>query len=252
MINLKKNDKLIIIIAVVIIIISGIGIAAYNPPDEEDNDKMPVIGNTYTVDWNEKTNSIFFTEFVEKNTPYEGTVSINRGNLKEIIFNLSWVDNKATILNRFGLDTLSIEITTPSGTVYEDSDRSAKGSKEGNIEIAIPVNGMPSTDSIMANDSSEAEEKLNQEPYYNDKWVNEIFDIKISVKIGEIRILKKLRDSGNDFELEVSYDYYSATLTEEETKETGSGDESFDDLKEEEYTPPYLSMIIGTGCGRYI
>jgi len=251
MINLKKNDKLIIIIAVVIIIISGIGIATYNPLEEEANEKI-VKGNTYSVDWDERTNSIFYSEFVEKNTPYEGTVSINRGNLKEIIFNLSWVDNKATILNRFGLDTLTLEITTPDGTLYEESAKSARISKEGNIEIAIPVNGMPSTDSIMANDSFEAEEKLNEEPYYNDKWVNEIFDIKISVKIGEIRILKRLKDSGNDFELEVSYDYYSATLTEEETKETGSGNDSIDDLNEEEYIPPYLSMIIGTGCGRYI
>jgi hypothetical protein len=252
MINLKKNDKLIIIIAVVIIIISGIGIAAYNPPEEVIDEKIVVRGNTYTVDWNEKTNSIYYSEFVEKNTPYEGTVSINRGNLKEIIFNLSWVDNRATILNRFGLDTLTIEITTPDGTIYEESDRSASGSKEGNIEIAIPVNGMPSTDSITANNSMDAEEKLNQEPHYNDKWVNEIFDIKISVQIGEIRILKKMRDSGNDFELEVSYDYYSPTLTEEEVKDTGSGDDSVDNLNEEEYTPPYLSMIIGTGCGRYI
>ena len=251
MINLKKNDKLIIIIAVVIIIISGIGIAAYNPPEEVD-EKIVVKGNTYTVDWNEKTNSLFYSEFVDKNTPYEGTVSINRGNLKEIIFNLSWIDNRVTLFGRFGLDTLTIEITTPDGTIYEESERSASRSKEGNIEIVIPVNGMPSTETIMANNSIEADEKLNQEPYYNDKWVNEIFDIKISVQIGEIRILKKMRDSGNDFELEVSYDYYSSTLTEEEVKETGNGDDSIDDLNEEEYTPPYLSMIIGTGCGRYI
>ena len=34
MINLKKNDKLIIIIAVAVIVIAGIGIAAYNPPED--------------------------------------------------------------------------------------------------------------------------------------------------------------------------------------------------------------------------
>ena len=50
MINLKKNDKFIIIIAVVIIIISGIGIAAYNPPEYEGEEKPVVSVNNYSID----------------------------------------------------------------------------------------------------------------------------------------------------------------------------------------------------------
>jgi len=251
MINLKKNDKIIIIVAVIIIIISGIGIAAYNPPDLDEDEKIPIGEYTYNIDWDLRTSSLLYTDFANKGTPFEATVLINQGNLKEIVFNLSWVDDKATILNRFGLDTLTLEVTTPDGTVYEESGKSASKSKEGNVVIPISVNGMPQMDSIDANNTSEAEEILNEEPYFDDEWMNEPFEVKVSVKVGEIRILKKMRDSGNNFDLEITYDYYDAMLTEEEMKETGENIK-LNELMEEEYTPPYLSMIIGTGCGRYI
>ena len=252
MIRLKMNDKIIIIIAVVIIIIAGIGIAAYNPPEEEINDKLDYGMISYMVDWDVRTNSLIYSDFAGKKSPYEENITINHGNLKEIMFNLSWTDDKATIRGRFGLDTLTLEVTTPDGTLYQESDKSASRTREGNVLISIPVNGMPSTDTIKANDSYEAEEKLKEEPYSNLKWVNEEFNIKVSVKIGEIRILKKMRDSGNDFDLEMTYDYYSPSLTEDETKDTGSNSDTTNDLNEESDTPPYLSMIIGTGCGRYI
>lgn len=252
MIRLKMNDKIIIIIAIIIIIIAGIGIAAYNPPEEEIKDKLDADMNTYMVDWDARTNSLLYSDFAGKKSPYEENITINHGNLKEIMFNLSWTDDKATILSRFGLDTLTLEVETPDGTLYQESDKSASKTREGNVLISIPVNGMPSTDTIQANDSYEAEEKLKEEPYSNLKWVNEEFNIKVSVKIGEIRILKKMRDSGNDFDLEITYDYYSATLTEEETKETASNNDSSNDENKDSDIPPYLSMIIGTGCGRYI
>lgn len=245
MINLKKNDKLIIIIAVIIIIISGIGIAAYNPPEDEGKEKTVDIQNNYSVDWDVRSGFKTYSDFAGKSSPYEDTFSINIGNLKEIKFNLTWVDNIKFIFG-FGSDTLILEVTTPDGEVYEESDKS------GNIEIPIAVNSMPSSDIIVANDSSDAGEKLRNEPYFDDKWMNENFNIKISVKIGEIRILRKIRDKGNDFNLEVTYEYYSGTLTEIENDKTGDIEETSKYLTEEDYTPPYLSMIIGTGCGRYI
>lgn len=255
MINLKKNDKLIVIIAVAVIIIAAIGIAAYTSPDTKINGLLGTGENMYTVTWEEKTNSLSpISDFAGKNAPYENTISINHGNLKEITFNLSWVDNKATLLGRFGLDKLTLEVTTPDGTIYKESGKSASKTKEGNVAISVLNYDMPSTDSIEAEDYDEAEEKLNEDPYFNDKWVNEDFTIKVSVQIGEIRILKKLADKGNNFDLEITYEYYYGSLMEEETEGTGSdgGNGSFDDLKEEEYIPPFLSMIIGTGCGRYI
>ena len=138
------------------------------------------------------------------------------------------------------------------GEVKEDSARSASKSKEGNVIITIPVSSKPSSDTIVANDTDDAEDKLVMEPYYNDKWMNENFNIKISVTVGEKRILKKMRDSGNDFDLEVTYHYYSGTLTEMDYEDSDEIEETSEDIIEEDNTPPYLSMIIGTGCGRYI
>jgi hypothetical protein len=73
------------------------------------------------------------------------------------------------------------------------------------------------------------------------------------VQIGELRILKKLRDKGNDFELKITYQYYDSVLKEDKTKNTG-GDSNTppDDPWAEQEKPPYISMIINTGCGRYV
>ena len=77
--------------------------------------------------------------------------------------------------------------------------------------------------------------------------------INVSVQIGELRILKKMRDKGNDFELKITYQYYDGALKEDITKNTG-GDSNTppEDPWAEQETPPYISMIINTGCGRYV
>ena len=123
----------------------------------------------------------------------------------------------------------------------------------GNGTLSFRVNNMPYSDSIEAEGIDEAKQKIYDMFTGQDTTS---FDITVSVKTGEPlrRPLKYISDKGNDFEIEVTYEYYYASLTEEETEGTGSdgGDDSFDNLKEEGYVPPFLSMIIGTGCGKYI
>jgi len=246
MIKLKKNDKLIIIIAVAVIVVAAIGIAAYNPPDDRiNNQKNTSESGIYTVDWDLGTASLTsISDFADKKTPYETTVSVGRGNLKIVTFNLSWVDDKAPLFGRFGLDTLTLKITSPDGTIYEESATSAKKTKDGNIEITVTVNGIPSTEPIEADDLYEAETKLLDYPYYNDKWVNEEFAIEVTVQVGEIRPLKKLMDKGNNFELEITYEYYNPSLIKEDTKTTGQEENSEPSDPDE---PAYLGMIVNTG-----
>ena len=44
MINLKKNDKLIIIIAVAVVVVAGIGIAAYTPQKITEDTPVVLMG----------------------------------------------------------------------------------------------------------------------------------------------------------------------------------------------------------------
>lgn len=251
MISLKKNDKIIIVIAVAVIIIAGIGIAAYNPPDEpdimEENGK-----NTFMVEWDIMSGpSEMTSDYAGKKSPYEGTYSIGEANIKSIKFNLTWIDDKA-FLGRLGRDTLILEITNPDGDVIEESAQSAVKSKFGNVELTIIVSGSaPSTVPIEADDEDEARDQLMQEPYYDDKWVNKEFTIRVGCSVGEILGGIRPRDKGNSFDLEVSYEYYDASLMEEETKETGSDGDSFGDYEDEGYTSAFMSMLYYAGWGKF-
>ena len=255
MINLKKNDKLIIIVAVAVIIVAAIGIAAYKPTETKINGLSEIGENTYTVTWEKKTNSLSpISDFAVKNDPFNESYSIAAPTgsvcvLTNVDFQIIWQDDKTIgILIKRGLDTLTAEIAPMDG---ESQTYNEQGG--GNETLSFRVNNMPYSDSIEAENVDEAEQE-----FYNMFTGQDTtsFDITVSVTTGEPlrRPLKFLSDKGNDFEIKVTYEYYYATLTEEETEGTGSdgGDNSFDNLKEEEYVPPFLSMIIGTGCGKYI
>lgn len=252
MINLKKNDKLIIIIAVVVIIIAAIGIATYSSPDTKINGPLMTGENMYTVTWEEKTSSSIISEFASKNAPYSESyiISAPTGSvLTNVDFQITWQDDKTIgLLLKRGLDTLTAEITPMDG---ESQPYQGKGS--GNKTLSFRVNDMPYSSSIEAEGISEAEQIIYNEFTGQDTTS---FDVTVRVKTGEPlrRPLKYFSDKGNNFEIKITYDYYSISLTEEETKGTGldEGDNPFDDLKEEGYIPPYLSMIIGTGSGRFI
>ena len=251
MINLKKNDKLIIIIAIVVVIIAAVGIVAY---EQSDSDESDIMNNSdmmmYDVEWDFKLGSLSpLSDFASKQQVYETTQSISQGNLKKVIFNLSWVDDKATFFGRFGLDTVILEITDPDGNVYEESATSASRSKAGNINIEVMADGIPSTEPIEAHDMTEALEMLGSGMYYNDEWEDKEFTIRVGVIVGEKRILKKFMDKGNNFDLEISYEYYYGSLIEEEVKDTAGSDTDGDG---DTWQTPYMSMIIGTGCGRFI
>ena len=214
---LKKNDKIVIVAAVVVIIVAGIGIFLYTSPSTPDVTVTPESGNTntYEVQWTTQTASISeISESAGKKTPYEGTIAIPHGNLKKITFNMSWVDDKA-FLGIFGLDTLSIEITAPDGSVVSDSAKSMRRTKAGNIEITFDnINDEPSTQPIAAKSMQDTQNQLTQEPYYSDKWVNEDFKIKVSVSVGEFLGRIRPRDRGNAFTVEIEYEYYTSIASQ--------------------------------------
>jgi FlaG/FlaF family flagellin (archaellin) len=250
MISLKKNDKIIIVVAVVVILLASIGVAMYQSPKTTNSLPQTPGGKTYEVEWKTHNGSLTaISEFAGKRSPYETTVQIAEGNLKTITFNMTWVDDHATFFKRFGLDTLTIEVTTPDGEITDESNISAAKTREGNILLTVTVDNIRPPNSLTASDIQAAQAKLKEKPFYDDSWTNKDITIKVSVNIGEKRILAKLLDKGNSFDLDISYSYSEAILKEDQTKNTGADN---DTPPEDPWEPPYMSMIINTGCGRFV
>jgi hypothetical protein len=253
MISLKKNDKIIIIVALVLLVIVGVAVAMYQSPKTTSNPPSITTGEkTYDVIWTLRNGTLdTISEFAGKKSPYQGTVMILDGNVKSITFNLSWTDDHMTFLKRMGLDSLTLEVTTPDGVDFTETNTSAKITGEGTITYSAATGIIPPV-SLKATDEKTALAKLKVKPYLDDSWTNKGINISVSVQIGELRILKRLRDKGNDFELKITYQYYDGALKGETTKNTGEDSNPPPDDPWVGQEPPYISMIINTGCGRYV
>lgn len=256
MISLKKNDKIVIIIAIVILVVAGAGVAMYQSPQPRDNIFTENLGQkSYNVTWMIRNGSLpVVSDFAHKKTPYEGTARILNGNIKSISFNMSWTDDRMTMLKRMGLDTLTLDVSTPDGMTYTQSNTSARKTGKATISLTVNTGFIPPKTAIEAPDEKDAQMKLQTKPYFDDSWTDKDITLRVSVKIGELRLLKKMRDNGNDFELKITYQYYDGALELDTTKNTGGETYSDDYWNDEAQAtePPYISMIISTGCGRFI
>ena len=255
MIVLKKNDKIIIIVAVVILVFAGIGVAFYQVP--KTSTLPPTTSEesqTFNIVWNTRNGSLDkISEFASKKAPYQNSVTIPVGNLKSITFNLTWVDDHMTIFKRMGLDSLTLEVITPDGRSLIEQNTSAPKTGAGSISISIAVNIIPPGPlTVKANTIQAAQSMLKNKTYYDDSWANKDINYSVSVHVGELRILKKMRDKGNNFDLEVTYQYFEGVLKEDKTVNTGLDDGSTvpEDPWAYQTAPPYTSMILSTGYGR--
>lgn len=253
---LKKNDKIVIIVAVVVLIFAGVGVAMYQSPNPTiDTSSIITSEKSYDVIWTLKNGSLnTISGFAGKKSPYQGTVMISDVNIKSITFNLSWTDDRMTFMKRMGLDSMTLEVTMPDGIYYfSETSKSAQVTGEGNISYTIIKDIIPPDTPIEAVDEEDAQVQLQDQSYFDESWTDKDISINVSVQIGELRILKKLRDQGNDFELKITYQYYDGVLKEDTNVNIG---ENFDTPPEdpwaEQEIPPYISMIINTGCGRFV
>jgi len=259
MISLKKNDKIIIIVAIVIVIIAGVGIAMYQSPEAPSypSQSMSEGKQTYDVKWTLRNGSVSaVSEFADKTKPYEGNITLPAPNIKTIMFNLTWTDDHMTLLKRRGLDTLYLEVTLPNGDSFTASNTSAPKTGDGSVVEAVSLNIIPPVMQIQANNSQDAQTKLQEQSVYDDSFTGKNIHFNVSVQIGELRFLKKMRDKGNSFDLAVSYQYYEASLLQGNTTTTTTGLDNGTTVPEDPWanivTPPYISMIVNTGCGRFV
>jgi len=214
---MKATDKLIVVVGVVIIILAAIGIFLYRPAPRGEG-ITPAKGKIYAVTWVERTGTavpdnpdMVAYDKLFRDVPYTANVTISQYNLKSVRFILKWEDDRTYgFFRKKGLDTLTFEVTAPDGTKKSED---SKGN--GTIEFVFDnINPMPAINEIKANSSAEAMEKLRD--YYGERWKDEPFKVNVSVKVGEsiFRPLKRLRDRGNNFTIEVEYVYYEPVIEE--------------------------------------
>jgi hypothetical protein len=220
-----------------LILFSGI-LIVYRPPSKAGTQEISPKVTSYNVDWTVKKSAILqLTDYVSKNTRYEKIISIDSPNLKEITVNLSWIDDKTLFLNRLGLDTLELEVIKPDGSIQRKSEKSSRITKQGHIELTIPIQTIKPTSSIIKSENLRDAGKQLKEKFFNYTWVNEALTIIVTVQVGELRPLKRLSDSGNDFNLKVTSQYYHATLTANSGSSENSSTNS-DSYKEISLIPP--------------
>ncbi|MEM4257783.1 MAG: hypothetical protein QXL17_01350 [Candidatus Thermoplasmatota archaeon] len=246
MVSLKKNDKIVIIIGVLVLVIAGVGIAVYVPPEKTNNEHTPPGETTYQVAWQTSSGTYQLNDelYTSKNKPYSKEITLTQDNLLEVTIELSWTDDHTYgLLRKKGLDTLTVDVTGKGQTKTE------KQTGNGTMTLTFRMNTLPTITTIQASTLSDAEDAIKADYY---KTADETFTINVKVQTGEkiFRFFKYLRDKGNDFDVKITYTYFNALISEtkEETKNTHQNTYNTDDTWE----PPYLSMILKTGCSRYI
>jgi hypothetical protein len=227
---MRDSLKLVLSIAAIILVLVSGGIILYNlgtkaDPLAEESSVM----NSYDVTWTIKENRLSnVSDFVSKNTEYKKTISFKTPNLKDITVRLQWIDDNAPFFGFFGRDTLTLTVITPAGDAFRQSAQCTRRTKQGFIEITIPVKtNLPASQVISSPTLLSAGEQL-RETSFDYTWVNEEFTIQVFDQIGEIRPLKRMHDHGNDFELEITSEYYHATfIVNSGVKETNIPDDTY-------------------------
>ncbi|HVQ00660.1 MAG TPA: hypothetical protein VMT57_04015 [Candidatus Thermoplasmatota archaeon] len=252
MISLKRNDKIIILVAIVIIVIAGVGIAMYTQPATVSTPPpAPTSSQSFNVSWVVRNASLdTITGFAGKRASYSGGIEIDQGNIISVTFNMSWVDDHTTFLKHFGLDRLTLAVTAPDGIVYQVSNTSAPKTRAGTDTVVLVSGLHPPTDPIKADDYPSAQAQLMKKPYLDDSWMKKNLSFTVSDRIGEKRILPRLLDKGNSFTLVITYQYYQGIIQQGQVKSTGNDNDNA--FTQSSYEPPYMSMIINTGCGRFV
>ena len=229
--KLKKNDKIILIVGIVILIAAGAGIALYTV-DDSDNAEIKEDINLFSYTWIKKTGNIILldNEYASKNEPYEALLSVTSPSnsvLTNIELKISWEDDRTYgLLTEKGVDTLTAEISI-------GSDEKTITSNGGNESLTFTINSIPISDTVEATSTTDAMDYIDDIITGQNK-AN--FDIMVSVIPGEKiwRLLKYMRDKGNDFDLTAEYTYYyyefddiSPKENDDETKDMGGSLDDF-------------------------
>jgi len=225
--NLKKTDKIIAGVAVLVLIVAAIGIifyTTYETDDEDINEESDVYEYPVTWEFNNKTTT--FEGSAGKKSTYEETISLSAPSgsvLTSVSVKVNWQDDSVygLLKKNKGQDTLTAEILCGGST--ETIESIGEGTDDDKVSFSI--NSRPSNEVIEADSPSEVIDIIDQD--YSGKS-DATLDAKVTVSPGEsfFRLIKYLRDKGNDFELEVEYEYYTYTVGEPEVEDDDNVEET--------------------------
>lgn len=231
--NLSRSDKIIALIGVIILVVAAIAIFYYYTTEEEpEKPQVEPKVKTYNVTWIKGTGDLLVGEslYAGRNSPCKESVPVSVvdepfGVLTDVNFQLSWQDDRTFGIGRRiikgltrGKDKLDATIKPTIGEAI------SRGNTWGGVlRFPFTVYDKPVDLSIEAEDIFEAEQKIID--MYMDQDATS-FDVTVNIKPGEPlrRPLKYIRDKGNNFRLNATYDYYYP-LIEKPPEEGGSEDE---------------------------
>jgi hypothetical protein len=243
---LKKNDKIIAIAGVLILIVAAISIVVLYGSQEKVEEITPVT-TAFDVKWIKGSGVVPATQlgqlFAGKKADYTKSLVISApagSVLTKVEFKFNWKDDHTYGLLKNkpkGLDTVTAKIA-----MGDETPQSYPSTGKGNKTFSFDVGNMPQDESVDAADISEVEQIVKD----NSTDKNEAsFKITVNCKIGEkrLRLLKYIKDKGNGFNLQVTYEYVTPQITDQSSgapPETPPSDEP---------STPYLGMLITTGSG---
>ena len=223
--NLNKNDKIIAIVAVIILIIAAIGVILYT--DKKPEIKLPIEEKfLYNVNVETNPSSLVLdnTDYTMTNKkPYSGTFEVISDNLESIDIYVEYEDNDRGLFKESRKNTITV-------TVYDKSETEVSSIKiigMGNETLNIPGSNPLDINQIIAKDLNDAREKLAEN--LSNTGLTQKYTIEVSVKYGEIRILRKIleRLSGDSFTIEITANHYDYQLEEvENSNETAVYEET--------------------------
>jgi len=229
--NLKKSDKIIAVVGIVILIIAAVFIVYYTYEEEDVTSDEPGL-YTYKVTWMEKTGEKTISgeageEILSDSFPVGNGLESDCV-LTDVTVRIMWEDDNyygglggriAAFVQ--GLDTLTADISLENGGIYTH-----ESTGEGNETFSFHINDMPKDSMVEAKDMNEAKQNVSNS-YQGMNSAN--FNYEVTVTTGErFKILKPIRsflnsrrDTGNDFNLYITYNYVYPELEDEDSNNEG-------------------------------
>lgn len=211
--NLKKSDKIIVLVAVVILILAAIGVILYTDKEPKMNLVLEEMFN-YKVIVETNTDSLKLdnTDFtITSRNPYTGTFEVFTDNLKDIEIHVDYEDKDPGIL-RFLKERRKNTLIVTVYDEFENQLQSTTITGIGNDTLYIYGSEALNIDEITAKDINDAREKLTEN--LSSTGLTKKYTIVVSVKYGEIRLLKKIGEilRKDSFSIDIITHHYDYQL----------------------------------------
>lgn len=215
---MNTTTKIVItqaIITSILLVLNTIQLVTRMPPTQQPLITRPTNTTPYTyVTWEPtRMQPMTIKKYAGKDTPFHQTLDFTDTALQQLSFDLTWTDDRASLLTTRSLDTLTLIVTGSDGSFYTTSAKSSRITRQGDARLTIPVQyNTPQPLVFPTPSTTNAEtERISSSTTYTAIHVN--YTCIVLVNSDDRSILKRFADQGNDFTLTISPTAYTATVT---------------------------------------